>query len=227
MEGLFKLFERISSSYGSTFGMLFLLLIFITLIIQFLIKTFPDIAREIVQNKLDSVDEHKKTASTKRRKASKEIQKILATLLDETGADRILLFEFSNSSHNLSGMPFLFVNATYEVVSDGILSTADTYNKINMSLLASFIDELEEQGYFCIEDLQDIKDSYPVLYSILKDVKSVLFFPLYGIDTILGFISIESKGSCLNKKEILPKVTEAAQIISSLINLEDLKQKLK
>lgn len=197
--------------------------------LYFMVKTFPDIIRDYVQNKLIKDAETHLKGTTKRKNVSPQIQKILSELLEETNGDRALLFEFSNGKSNLAGLPFLFLNATSESLSVGTSSVAHLYQKMNISLFASFILNLEKAGFFYCKNIEEIKDNNPFIYSLLKPnaVKSALFYSIYGVDEPLGFIVITSVKEEFERKCTLPKIAEVAQRVSSLLNLEDLEEKIK
>ena len=229
MEGLFQFFKHIAENYGITFAVGFLVIVLVIFGLYFMVKTFPDVIREYVQNKLlENQTAHSKGA-TKRKNISPEVQKLLSELLVETEGDRALLFEFSNGKSNLAGLPFLFINATSESLSYGTSSVADLYQRINVSLFANFVAELEKVSYFYVEDIEEIKDLYPFIYNFVKpnSTKSMLFYSIYGVEDTLGFIVLSSTRKPFARKDTLPKIAETAQMISSLLNLEDLEEKIK
>lgn len=229
MDGLFQFFKHIAENYGIVFAVGFLLIVLILFGLYFIVKTFPDIIRDYIQNKLlDDASNHSKMAA-KRKNVSIQIQKILSELIEDTNGDRALLFEFSNGISNLAGLPFLFINATSESLRSGTSSVAHLYQRINVSLFADFITELEEKGYFYIEDIEEIKNVYPFIYNFVKPngTKSMLFYVIYGVDDALGFVILSSVRENFTRKDTLPKIAEVAQKISALLNLEDLEEKIK
>ena len=129
----------------------------------------------------------------------------------------------------MAGLPFLFINATSESLTLNTSSVAHLYQRINVSLFANFIAELEDKSYFYAEDVEDIKEKYPFIYNFMKpnSVKSMLFYVIYGVDDTLGFIVLTSTVESFTRKDTLPKIAEKAQMISSLLNLEDLEEKIK
>lgn len=229
MEGLFQFFKHIAENYGASFAIGFLIIILILLGVYFMIKTFPDVIREYIRTKLLEDQVRHSRGTIRRKNVSPEIQKILSTLLKETGGDRALLFEFSNGKSNLAGLPFLFINATSESLSIGTSSVAHLYQRINLSLFANFVQELEEHSYFYVENVEEIKDTYPFIYNFVKPngVKSMLFYSIYGVEDTLGFIALTSTRKTFLRKDTLPKIAETAQMISSLLNLDDLDKKIK
>ena len=156
-----------------------------------------------------------------------EVSKVLSDLILDTGANRALLFEFSNGTSNLAGLPFLFVNATSESVSFNTSSVANSYQRINICLMADFIFELETKGYYHVDNIEEIKTIYPALYSLFKqdNVTSVTAYAIYGVNDLIGYIIIHSvNGKILTRGEVLPQVAEAAQRVSALLNFDDLEE---
>ena len=225
MDTVYQFFIHIAQNYGSSFAIFFLLIIAILFGMYFLVKTFPDVIRSYLENKLmESKDLHRKGTS-KRKNISPNITKILSDLIVESGADRAMLFEFSNGSSNLAGLPFLFINATSESLSVGTPAISWTYQKFNVSLFANFILELEDKSYFYAKHIEETKDLYPSFYAFLQNdnVESVIYYSIYGVDEPIGYISLASvKGKTFERSDTLPKMAEAAQKISSLLNYGDI-----
>ena len=230
METVYQFFKHIAENYGTAFAVLFLLIVAILFGAYLLIKTFPDVIRTYVENKvLKSEDEHRK-GTIKRKNISPIITKILSDLIIESSGSRALLFEFSNGNSNLAGLPFLFINATSESLSIGTSSIGHLYQRVNISLFADFILELEDNNYFFIEDLENIKTEYPFVHTLFKpaNIKSAIFFSIYGVNERLGFIMLaSSEEDTFIKDDILPLVVEAAQKISALLNLDNLEETIK
>ena len=159
-----------------------------------------------------------------------EIRKILSNLAIETLADRALLFEFSNGTSNLVGLPFLYMTATCEVVKPNVSQVAQNYQRTNSALIAEFLEKLEEKGYFFIDDIESIKTSHPVIYNFMhpNGVKCALFYALYGVNDTIGFIVISTVNNhCFYRQDALPRVAEVAQIISSLLNFDKIQKELE
>jgi hypothetical protein len=229
MKAILEFFKILITNYGATFSILFLLLMIILFGIYFIIKTFPDIIREYAENKFEESNHNHLQGINKRKYISSHITKILSDLLIDTQGDRALLLEFSNGNSNLVGLPFLFLSATIECLNDGVSSVAHLYQRINVSLFAKFLENLEDKGYFYFNDIEDIKDNYSIIYNLMKpnSVKSGLFYSIYGVDDTLGFIVVTSVTNSFTREDILPRVAESAQMICALLNYKDLKDEIK
>ena len=230
MTVIFEFFKHISENYGTTFAILFLTTALLLFTIFFIVKTFPDVIQRYVEAKLIESKKNHSIGSARRKKVSIKINKVLSDLVVDTNADRALLFEFSNGTSNLAGLPFLFISATSESISPGTASVSHLYQRINISLFAKFIVDLERSGYYFTEDICSDKNELPSLYNFLKStgVKSIMFYSIYGVNDTLGFIVLTSvNNKILLRKNIISKVAESAQVISSLLNLEELEDKIK
>ena len=225
MDGLFKFFEHIANHYGIAFAILFLVIILLILGPYFIIKSFPDLIKELIQSKVIEDQKLHKSATKHRRKVSQEIQKVLTDLLEDLNVDRAILLEFTN----LVGLPFLFLNATSEAISHNTVSVANMYQKINLSLMANCLAELEEKGYYLVEDIEDERLKHPVLHSFISvtNAKSLLFYPIFKDNLMFAILVVSSIKSQALIREYVPRISKATQRLSSLLNLEELKQEMK
>ncbi len=229
MEAVFQFLNHIATDYGTTFAVLFLLIVLLLFGVYFIIKTFPNVIRGYVEHKLIENQVSHQKATNRRKSVAPEITKILSELLVDTNGDRALLLEFSNGSSNLAGLPFLFISATSEALIPGVSSVSHIYQRINISLFAKFILELEDKGYFYTEDIISFKEDYPFIYNFMhpNNVKSALFYSIYGVGQTLGFIVVTTTNEkTFARQDVLPRCAEAAQVISSLLNLDELDEKI-
>ncbi len=180
--------------------------------------------------KIFSVDKQNHLEATVyRKKVLPKIRTILSDLAETVGADRALLLEYSNGTSNLVGLPFLYVTATIEVLRQGMHSAAEQYQKTNVSLISHFVEIIEEESFYYIADIEEIKEEFPVMYNLISTNhdKSLLFYTLYSEESTIGFIMVSSISKQLNKKTALPRVATAAQSISALLNYDKIKKVLK
>ena len=194
-----------------------------------LVKNFPKILSRLAQKIFSEDKQTHIQATVYRKKVVPKIKKLLSSLAEEIEADRAFLFEYSNGSSNLVGLPFLYLTATLEVLKPGMHSVINNYKKTNVSIISDFIEKVERDTFFYVKDLEEIKDVYPVMYSFMRPdgVKSMLFYAIYSEDHTIGFIVVTSVKKELDRKEMLPEVAAIAQAISSLLNYGTLKETLK
>lgn len=140
-----------------------------------------------------------------------------------------MVFEFSNGSSNLIGLPFLYVSATYEVITPHTPPVSNQYQKINTSIVAEFLEKLEDKAYFYAEDIEEIRLEQPILYSMMKPngVKSLLFYALRGMEDSIGFVVASTLGdNTFTRDESLPKMANSAQVICSYLNFNKVYKEL-
>jgi hypothetical protein len=202
---------------------------FIGYLLILVVKSFPKML-DMLMTKIFSVDKQNHIEATAyRKKVLPKIRTILSDLAEDIGADRALLLEYSNGTSNLVGLPFLYITATVEVLRQGMHSAAEHYQKTNVSVISHFIERVEAETFLYICDIEEIKEEFPVMYSLMEPNhdKSVLFYALYSEDSTIGFIVVSSIKNELNKKSVLPRTATAAQAISSLLNYDKIKAELK
>lgn len=215
MSSIFNFFKYIHDQFGPVAAFMFILVIILSSILIYLFKNFPDILMESLKKR----DDIKHTDGARARKeASVEITKSLSNLVLECKVDRAVLFEYSNGTSNIAGLPFLFINSTYESLDINSSSICPDFQRVNSSILANFIFKLEEHSYFYFKDIESIKEEHNYLYSLLKknDVKSALFYAIYNDTGMIGYIGILSHNE-FEREDTLPQVAEEAQRVSSLL----------
>ena len=101
---------------------------------------------------------------------------------------------------------------------------------MNTTLFATFLEKLEDKGYYYCHDIEEIKEVEPMLYFFMKPnkVKSMLFYSLYGVEETIGFIVITSTDTKeFTREDTLSKVACAAQLVSSMLNFDKIKESKK
>lgn len=162
-----------------------------------------------------------------RKKFSEDVEILLQDLAKDTHADRALVFEYSNGSSNLVGLPFLFASAAAEVVTPGTTAVSDQFQRLNLAILAGFLTKLEKDGYVYIEDLELEKNDYPMLYNLMSPngAHSAIFYAIQGVEEVVGFLVITTtQGRTFQKKCAISEIAKTAQIVSSMWNFEELKE---
>jgi len=214
--GLYNFFKYITDNFGIGSGILFVVLACLIGFMLILIKTFPNAIRSYYEKQ---TRDHIIQAAN-RKNISQEIISILSEDVINMGLKRALVFEYSNGTSNIAGLPFLYINATYEKDKMGIMSISQDLQRINTSLFATFISKLEEDNLMCFK-LGDIEDEYPVLYTVLSQhgIKSAIYYMLYGVYSPVGFVCYEYDE---NDRDILVKnIADSAQRINLLLNGKD------
>ncbi len=185
--------------------------------------------KKVFNKQLSTEKENHVIASKYRKSIIPKIKNELSYLAEQTNTDRALLFEYSNGTSNLVGLPFLYATATVEVVRCGVKQVSHFYQKLNVSLFADFIEKLEDHSYYYFKDIEEIKELYPMLYNYMRpnDIKSALFYALYDEDNSIGFLVVTTVNNQFDRGAVLPKIAEVAQLISSFLNYDKIKNVLK
>jgi hypothetical protein len=224
MTEIYNIFVNIVEQYGVVTGVIAALTAGLIFCIWKLLKNSSSTITKYIEKKMLSSDQNHKKALAYRKTITPEVRDELADLAKKLNVDRTMLLEYSNGSQNLVGLPFLFLNATSEFVKPGVCSVSSKYQRTNTSIFASVIEDMERMGYLFVENVEDIKEKYPILYGMMKcdKISSIILYPLYGMDNSLGFIEIMDKET-INKNEAVPILSNSAQKISSLLNYDEIK----
>lgn len=223
MENIVELFGKIMEQYGIATAVIITVCSILAIFIWKLLSNSSKALIKYIETKLITANKVHLKAIAHRKNITPEVREELSCLAKKLNVDRTMLVEYSNGSQNLVGLPFLYLNATNEFVKPGVNSISYKYQRTNTSIFASVIEDMEILGYLYIENVENVKDTYPVLYGMMKSDKaeSALLYPLYGMDNSIGFIEIMDKNT-INKKEAVPTIANAAQRISSLLNFDEI-----
>lgn len=160
------------------------------------------------------------------------MQEILSDLAEETEANRAIVFEFSNGTTNLVGLPFLFMTAAAEVATPGLALVGSRHQRLNTSILSSFLIKLEKEGAILIDNRFPVIDEYRLLNQVMEraNISTALFCSIQGIDEAIGFLVIvtnQPSGKILDITKDLIPTSKAAQKIGSMINFDEIDERKK
>lgn len=136
------------------------------------------------------------TADSIRDRSEKDstIRKIMKGLLTEHKAVRVRVYLFHNGGHSVSGIKFLRMTCTHEIVSPGTKSLAQWYQGLSVSMLPSVMRRISNTEFLCVDDINSFRDSNEdELYYNLKDegVKSLCGYGLYDTTHLpIGFLTV-------------------------------------
>lgn len=153
---------------------------------------FGDRQIELMQDKMES---------------NYRVNSLIDELLYKAKADRVIIAEYHNGSHNSNGIPFYKFSVTFEARSEGTISIADQYKDVFLSMF-SLPQHLFKQGYWYgnVEELKLIDEH---LYYKIKfnrgDYLSLI--QLHGLYNDVGFLCISYKNQPTIELEELGKLT--------------------
>ncbi len=228
MEVVIEFLKYLAADFGITALILFVVSSYLPLALVAYIIFINSPSGKVVDKRIAQKIKDDKTAhkigNCLRKQFAQNVKNILQELAEDTQSDRALVFEYSNGTKNLVGLPFLYTSAVAEVSVPELNPISHRYQKINLSLLSGFIHKLEDEGSVYIEDMEEIRMEYPIMYELFKPTltKSAMFYALQGVDEIIGFVMITKVDSAIGKKHSLTEIAKSAQLISSMLNFEEL-----
>ncbi len=129
------------------------------------------------------------------------IDLLLAYLGKTFNCERTYIFELANNE---------IINNTYEWCFENVLPQKDILQNISVEDVSYWISNFEKKQTVIINDIEDIRNSYPSTYSLLQPqgIKTLLVAPIYEDDVLKGFIGMD------NPKESTMSLLE--QVLKSL-----------
>ena len=178
---------RLKKDYGLGNILTAIMLLFITVVMG-VVAFKPSVIVEEVQRIQN--EQHVK-AVDKRMKADPEIRTAITDLRIELAADRVFVVEAHNGGSNLTNLPFLYVDMTYESVRSTEPLVEDEYKNVRLQRYG-FCTFLYDNNYWygSTEDLAVVDPVFS--YRIQGDgVKYIAMLVLYGQYNLIGAIGVE------------------------------------
>ena len=234
MNTAFQVLNYVITTHGywAAFGLILILTIPV-LAIVYVIFAKSSLGQLVEKNMIKRAELEKSNhvhGNRLRKQFSVSVQEILQDLAIHTGAERAILFEFSNGTTNLVGLPFLFMTAAAEVATPGLPLISARHQRLNTSLVAQFLIKLEQTGTVFINTDFPLKPEHTMMKNIMEraDMKSALFCSIQGLDEAIGFLVImttNQSGKTLDLTDSVLAVNKAAQQISSMINYDEIEER--
>ena len=187
VEGIVKAFDGFVQTFKKhgllavTFIML-LFLVFYSFILHPL-NINQIVTQALNQNKQEEI-ELKQKSIEQRLKSDKIMLTIMNELSLNYGVDRSLLFELHNSTQNISGVEFLYMSCSYEVLNPNDYNLeyiADNFQKQYLTQIigSESYNQLKHVEYLYFNHLEDYRRSNYRLIAKLKhfDAHSVMLIP--------------------------------------------------
>ncbi len=166
---------------------LFFMIIYATFNFTSIVKSIMEI-QETIERK-----EHQKKLEL-RDEFMDEITPMLVEMRIKAGAQRVLYFEYHNSTENLIGIPFKYINLITIKQEYGIpWFDREKYRDINSGFLGTMYGDLKKVGILLNND-KTFKQKYPEIDSFFSTVdgsKIQMFINLPGINEPLGMVVLE------------------------------------
>lgn len=112
---------------------------------------------------------------------------------EDTDCYSVLLLNYHNSKKSIQGIRYLYLNCIAES-SKGIYDSPlkQFWSELEYIYYQDELSRIHNQGYLRINNVDDVKQSFPKLYSQLKisGAQSAAFYPIEGIDSSIGIIVV-------------------------------------
>lgn len=164
---------------------------FLVLFIAIVVGVFafnPTLVVRAIENVQEQVHQER---SEVRKDGSPYVKTYLIDVREELGASRAFLFEAHNGGTNLNGLPFLYIDMTFDEPRKGQPKIQDEFKNTSQTRY-DFIDMCYRTGFW-YGTTEDIKDIDAELYYRYQkyEVKKVAFLVIYGPKLPYGAIGVE------------------------------------
>jgi hypothetical protein len=158
----------------------------------------------------------------KRIENSPKIRFELKDLLIRLGATRAAVCEMHNGTNNLAGIPFLYLDMTYEEISPKVDYVIDNFKNFNLAkypFIASHIKDMYWSG-----SIDDLKKEDPYLASRIKlnDTEYGACIVLRGSDaTMIGLLVVTfnyNDSDLPDEDSLLNAMMSSGQILATLLD---------
>lgn len=157
---------------------------------------------KMITDIINGINEHHLTPEESKSIAQveKQINDIVKNMLVSTNASRVCIVKYHNGNKDMTGVSFLKMSMTNEVVNLGVAPMMTEFKDLFRSLLAYWCHEIEINDFCVIKDAEELKDKDITMYQYLtvRNIESKYGIALRDVDNnIVGFICIEY----LNKRD--------------------------
>ncbi len=170
------------------------------------------ITKEVVEFVIDISGEIHNEKLRLRDEYMTELTPLLSELRAETGADRILYFEFHNSEENLDGLPFKYFNLMLSNARYGIPDVpCSTYEDIGSGMYVYLFNSLSDGDILTCRGPHDksFRMRFNGFFELLNQNDGAMQFTIFhvpGVKKPIGFIVLEwmddTEEIDVNKKKI-------------------------
>lgn len=156
-----------------------------------------------------------------RKKINPDVRLILKNLLLKTNADRAFVMEMHNGTNNVSGLPFMYGEMTYEEVTHGTEHIDEDYTNLNLSRFpfATFLC-LNHSWSGSVEELSKVDDKL-ALRLTSNGVHYIMMKCMHGSNgKELGFLGITYVKRQAPPQSELKQIKDDLDVASNLLVLK-------
>lgn len=158
----------------------------------------------------------------KRIENSSKIRFELKDLLIRLGATRAAVCEMHNGTNNLAGIPFLYLDMTYEEISPKVDYVIDNFKNFNLAKYPFITNHIKDM--YWSGSIDDLKREDPYLASRLKlnDTEYGAYIVLRGYDsTMIGILVVTfnyNDSDLPDEDSLLNTMMSSGQILATLLD---------
>lgn len=156
-----------------------------------------------------------------RQKANTQMNMILNNLLIEANADRCFVLEMHNGTNNIAGLPFIYVDASYSNIREGVEIIDGDYINLNMSRFYFFTHVLNNEVFIGqVKDVNLIDKKFASrITSSSTEYTAVRV--IHGQELPIGFLVVDyTKSKPISKESIDKAMIKATQKIANVLDLD-------
>ena len=137
------------------------------------------------QKDLEKISKEAFSAALRVSSPMQSLDVLLEYLGKALSAERIYIFEKNEKGND---------DNTFEWVASGVTAEIDNLQDLPTSVCAGWYEAFEKQDMVIIKDLEDIRESDPLMYDTLKPQKihSLVVGPLYDAEKVIGFYGVDN-----------------------------------
>lgn len=160
-----------------------------------------------------------------RIKNEPQIRVLLKELMMDTGADRSFIIELHNGTNNVSGLPFIYGDMSYEEVNKGVTHVDEDYHYLSLQRFP-FFGLLFNDGiwYGNVNELEKL-DPKLALRLESNGACELGVVVVYGREKEIGFLGVSFVNNCGKQDETQMKKTirKYAQKLSPFLDATSIK----
>ena len=192
-------YSELIDTYGPITVILAVFIVVLLIAFSVIIKNMHNSNKQIMDQQKQLLDEflkNEKNIVEMFIKIDDSIRSILKNIKNDIHSDRISVYVFHNGIYSSHGLPFFKTSCVSEVFGKncGISKKVIEHSGLSLSLFHNSISHLYQHGSVVIPKVEDIKCTYPVIFSILdrENIKSGAGVAIYDSDNnILGVLIAE------------------------------------
>lgn len=193
-------------------------------------KEYKSDYKKLVEDIINGVNGHHLTPQESKSVAQieKKINDTIQEILEKTKASRVCIVKYHNGQRDMTGMAFLKMSMTNEVVNRGVAPLMGDFKDLFRSYLAYWCHELEINHKCIIKDTNDMQNIDINMYEYLRtrNIEAKYGIALTNLEgDIIGFLCVEyldkEDFNLENIEEVLDKQGKKIETLITLNGMEE------